>query len=307
MSVFTTVSQPELEQFLQHYNVGQLVEFKGISEGIENTNYFVTTTTGRFVLTLFETLSPYDIPWYLELMSHLNQSGVPTAAPVADTDGCYLLVLCGKPAALVERISGAENLEPGVAHCRALGEAMGKMHIAGQSFAEENRANGRDLTWCKQSVQRVMQHLSASDTQLAIDEIAFQEQNPRSELPQGVIHADLFRDNALMDGNNVAGIIDFYFACHDALLYDLAIAVNDWCMGEESHVSEERMKALMAAYCDERPFTAEEQAAWPQMLRAAALRFWLSRLIDMHFPREGELTYVKDPDVFKNILLAHRA
>lgn len=309
MSVFTTVSQTELEFFLTHYNVGELREFRGISEGIENTNYFVTTMHNglerRFVLTLFETLVAEDIPWYLELMRHLNDSGVPSAAPIADKSGCLLLPLCGKPATLVQRLGGGENLDPEVPHCQSLGLALGQMHVAGLSFTEEQRRNGRDLQWCKDTLQKVMSHISAEDAQLVLAEISFQERMPRSELPQGVVHADLFRDNALMDGEQVAGIIDFYFACHDALLYDVAIAVNDWCMGADSTLDTEKTAAFLTGYQSQREISEEEKAAWSQMLRAGALRFWLSRLFDMHYPREGDMTYVKDPNVFKNILLQH--
>jgi homoserine kinase type II len=304
MSVYTIVSQPELEGFLGHYDLGELIDFQGISAGIENTNYFVTTTRQQLVLTLFEQHSAAEMGYFLDLMAFLAEHQVPSAHPIADRHGHYLRELNGKPAALVMRLNGAGIEQPNLAQCHAIGQALAALHRAGQSFPGQ-RTNDRGPRWWHQTRNALFEHLSGDDQQLLDQELAYQDRFRLAELPRGVIHADLFRDNALFEGDTLTGIIDFYYACNDALLYDVAVTVNDWCSLADGGIDEAKLRALLGAYHRTRPFSAEESEAWPVMLRAAALRFWLSRLRDLHFPREGELTHTKDPQVFRNILL-HR-
>jgi homoserine kinase type II len=304
MSVYTRVEPHELEEFLRTYSLGELVEFSGISAGIENTNYFVTSTRGEYVLTLFETMSSNELLYFLELMAFLAEHGVPSAHPVADNQQQYLRTLNGKPAALVQRLSGANVLHPTAAQCRAVGAALGHMHTVGLEFSGR-RVNERGPSWRQMTAQKLLPCLNAEDSALLSLEMTFQAQLRMYELPRGVIHADLFRDNALFVGDTLTGIIDFYYACNDTLLYDLAITVNDWCSRPDGHLDNSNLHTLLSSYQQQRTFQAHEYAAWPAMLRAAALRFWLSRLQDMHFPRKGEMTHIKDPDVFKRILL-HR-
>ena len=301
MSVYTKVERHELEAFLRHYSLGELVEYQGISAGIENTNYFVTTDHGRYVLTLFEALSMDELPYFLDLMAHLAEHQVPSAHPEADDEGHYLRTLNGKPAALVLRLEGKSVENPNPAQCAALGQALGHLHVVGQHF-DGYRENQRGPHWWVTTAEQVLPRLSEEDAELLKKEITEQKQHRHDKLPRGVIHADLFRDNALFVGNKLTGIIDFYYACNDVLLYDVAVAVNDWCSDENGHFDAPRLEAFLDAYRQERQFTDDEQTAWPVMLRAAALRFWLSRLYDMHFPREGEITHIKDPLVFRRIL-----
>ena len=302
MSVYTTIERDELEDFLQHYPVGKLKQFEGISAGIENTNYFVDTDKNRFVLTIFEALSKDELPYFLDLMAHLAEHEVPSAHPEADNQGHYLRELKGKPAALVQRLTGRSIEQPTPIQCAALGKALGHLHVVGQSFTG-NRNNERGPHWWHETASAVMPHLSNDEQQLLKNELDFQKQHAHDELPRGVIHADLFRDNALFDGDQLTGIIDFYYACNDVLLYDVAVTVNDWCGNENGSLDKARVDTLLDAYQQERPLTKQEQQAWPVMLRAAALRFWLSRLQDKHFPREGEITHIKDPDAFRRILI----
>lgn len=304
MSVYTRVERPALEAFLNDFDAGALVDYSGISAGIENTNYFVTTTNGRFVLTLFEQLGTDELPFFLELMAHLAEHGVPTAHPLADRQGRYLGELCGKPAALVQRLTGGSVEHPDAAQCAAIGAALARLHLAGQSFPLE-RANPRGPHWWREAVDRVHDRLGPDEARRLDEEIAFQFAHRHDALPRGVIHADLFRDNALFEGERLTGIIDLYYACTDALLYDVAVTVNDWCANEARELDPARTRALLEAYAGVRPFTPAEHASWPAMLRAAALRFWLSRLVDLHFPREGELTHTKDPDAFGRLLATH--
>jgi homoserine kinase type II len=301
MSVFTTVTADELRHWLQDYPVGNLIDLQGISAGIENTNYFVTTSGGRYVLTLFEKLTPQELPYYLNLMAHLAERGVPSAHPVASHAGQYLGALNGKPAALVARLEGRDVTAPTATQCAAVGAALARLHLAGQSYPA-TMDNPRGPKWWKATLPEILPFVPAAEAALLNEEVRFQGLYRFSDLPRGAIHADLFRDNVLFTGDTVAGVIDFYFACTDALLYDVAIAVNDWCVDGDGQLDTARTRAFLDAYAAVRPYTPIERGAWPVMLRAGALRFWVSRLYDFHLPRAGELTHAKDPGHFRRIL-----
>lgn len=305
MSVYTRIEQGELAEFLRAYAQGELVEFAGIKDGIENTNYFVSTRSGQFVLTLFETLGARELPYFLDLMAFLAHHGVPCPSPIADNQGRYLSSLRDKPAALVRRLSGANVPEPNAAQCRAVGGALGHLHRVGQAFAGR-RDNDRGPAWWRATAQKVLPHLNKEDAALLVAELHFQATHCLDRLPHGVIHADLFRDNVLFEGDTLTGMIDFYYACNDVLLYDLAVTVNDWCSRRDGTLGTANLEHLLSAYQEQRPLQSYEREAWPVMLRAASLRFWLSRLHDLHFPRRGEITHIKDPEVFKRILSQHQ-
>ncbi|MBU1214021.1 MAG: homoserine kinase [Gammaproteobacteria bacterium] len=306
MAVFTSVSEADITHWLAHYSLGTLQELQGIPAGIENTNYFVTTGNGRFVLTLFEKLTADELPFYLNLMSHLARHGIPCPAPVADRDNQFLGELNGKPACIVSRLSGKSVTQPSVAQCAAVGAMLGQMHIAGQSFGEPME-NPRGAAWRKSAAQQVARFLPPESAQLLADEVALHAARDTGPLPRGVIHADLFRDNVLMEDSRVGGLIDFYFACTDVLLYDVAITLNDWSMQADGHLDIARAGEFLQAYHAVRPFTADEAIAWPMTLRLAALRFWISRLYDLHLPRDGEMVNAHDPAVFERILRNHIA
>jgi len=303
MSVYTSVSQPELEEFLQNYDLGDLVSFQGITAGIENTNYFVDTTQDQYVLTLFEILKTDELPFYLELMAFLNEHNVPSAHPIADKTLNYVHELNGKPATLMQRLQGHSILEPDVHHCGAIGLALAKLHVAGDTFTF-HQGNFRGAEWRNKTGHRLLQILDADDAEILNCELVIQEKQNYQILPQGVIHADLFRDNVLFYDDQLSGMLDFYNACNDSLLYDVAITVNDWCVDLDGVLDFERAQSLCKAYSSIRLLTAAENEAWPMMLRLAALRFWLSRLWDSHFPKAGEMTFQKNPNEFKQILLA---
>ena len=305
MSVYTTVSASELEAFLSRYPVGALRHFEGISEGIENTNYFVDTEAGRYVLTIFEQHRFDELPYFLNIMAFMAEHDIPTAHPVADREGNYLNRLHDKPAALVERLNGRGVERPTVQQCAVMGETLARFHLAGREF-DGYRANDRDLNWARQTFAEIASHLDKETRALIEDELAWQARQDWAHLPQGVIHADLFTDNALFNGEALAGIIDLYYACNAPWLYDLAVMVNDWARTEDHAYDLARVRAIMQAYQAVRPLTALEQVEWPAAQRMAALRFWLSRLKDKVLPRAGELTTIKDPDVFRAVLLHHR-
>lgn len=304
MSVYTTVSEAELTVWLNDYSLGELQELQGIASGIENTNYFVTTSNGRFVLTLFEKLRADELPFYLNLMAHLARHGIPCPAPMANRHNQFLGVLKTKPACIVSRLSGKSTTAPTLAHCAAMGAMLGQMHIAGQSFSQI-MPNPRGGAWRMATAPQVRPFINAGQAALLDSEIALHAQRNYSILPQGLIHADLFRDNVLLEGERVGGLIDFYFACTDALLYDVAITVNDWCMRPDGILDTTQAQTFLRAYHTVRPLQDSEHQAWPLMLRQAALRFWLSRLFDKYLPRDGELIHAHDPAHFERILKNH--
>lgn len=304
MAVFTRVTEADITAWLNNYSLGTLLELQGIPAGIENTNYFVTTSNGRFVLTLFEILTADELPFYLNLMAHLARHGIPCPSPVADKHNSFLGSLNGKPACIVSRLSGKSVTLPSAAQCSSVGAMLGQMHSAGLSFGDV-MPNPRGTMWRSTAAQQVRQFLTIQDASLLDAEVAYHTHHTLEDLPRGVVHADLFRDNVLMEGDSVGGLIDFYFACNDCLLYDVAITVNDWCMTPEGKLDEVRTQAFIRAYHAARPFTAQEAASWPIALRVAALRFWISRLFDLHLPRNGEIVHAHNPEQFKHILQNH--
>ena len=309
MSVYTPVSEAELSQWLGVYSVGGLVAFEPIQAGIENTNYFVTTTQGRYVLTLFERLPAEELPFYVNLMAHLARHGIPCPAPIADLSDQFLQRLKGKPAALVTRLPGRSIERPGAAECGELGALLARMHLAARSYAGYLE-NPRGPRWWRFAAREVAPFLDAAGQDLLERELAFQAEHRFPDLPRGPVHADLFRDNALFEAGRVSGVIDFYFAGVDTFLYDVAVCVNDWCLRDPAagpQLDAERTGRLLGAYHAVRPFEDREQAAWPVVLRAAALRFWLSRLHDFHRPRPGMLVHAHDPEHFRRILEARIA
>jgi len=305
VSVYTHVSATELSAWLANYSVGRLVASEPIKAGIENSNYFVTTTQGRYVLTLFERLPAGELPFYLGLMAHLARHGIPCPAPIADLSDRYLQSLKGKPAALVTRLGGASIERPGAAACAELGALLARLHLAARSYGAYLE-NPRGPRWWRVAAQDLRPFVKQDQYELLESEIAFQSQHRFPDLPRGPVHADLFRDNALFEDGRISGVIDFYFAGVDCLLYDLAVCANDWCLVDperDAALHPGRGRALLDAYHAVRPLTALERDAWPAMLRAAALRFWLSRLHDFHLPRPGMLVHAHDPEHFRRILV----
>ena len=304
MSVFTTVTQDQLSIWLKGYSIGTLIDLQGISSGIENTNYFVTTSHGKYILTLFEKLSFSELPYYLNLMVHLSSHGIPCPSPIKNLENRFLGGLNDKPASLVTYLPGSQIEYPVPDQCAHVGALLANMHLSALSFPEKMN-NPRGPKWRESIAPELIPLLPLEDATLLQKELQFQSMCQFKDLPQGVIHADLFRDNILFNNDTVGGVIDFYFACNDALLYDLAIAANDWCMTADGKLNDANLLSLLRAYHYIRPLTSDEKNIWPIMLRAAALRFWISRLYDFHLPREGEITHAKNPAHFRQILQEH--
>ena len=306
MAVFTRVSEAEARAWLRSYTIGTLVRLEGIASGIENSNYFVTTTHGEFVLTLFEKLGHAELPYYLNLMAHLGRHGIPCPLPIETIAGSALSTLNGKPACIVTRLPGRPVDAPRAVECREVGEMLAEMHVAGATYAA-HMDNWRGLAWWERFVPQVVPHLPADEAALARNELAFQRAQDFTGLARGVIHGDLFRDNVLFDTGRIKGVIDFYFACDDALLFDLAVTANDWCVSADAALDMARAAALLAAYHEVRPLAAAERAALPAMLRAAAFRSWLGRLGYRYFPQAGEMTHTKDHGHFRRLIEHHIA
>ncbi|MFP3585529.1 homoserine kinase [Paraburkholderia sp. SIMBA_055] len=314
MAVFTAVTESQLAEWMRHYDLGDVVEFRGITSGIENSNFFLTTTRGEYVLTIFEKLTAGQLPFYLNLMRHLAAHRVPVPDPMPREDGSLFGMLHGKPAAIVTKLEGAPELAPGVEHCIEVGQMLARMHLAGRDYSGY-QPNLRSLPWWKETVPTIVPFLEGEQRELLSSELAYQEaffaSADYAALPEGPCHADLFRDNAMFahaapdTGHEVrlGGFFDFYFAGCDKWLFDVAVTVNDWCVdlatGKLDHA---RAEAMLRAYQTVRPFTVEENRHWGDMLRAGAYRFWVSRLYDFYLPRAAELLKPHDPCHFERIL-----
>ena len=317
MAVFTPVPEASLRALLTRFDLGELTGFEGIASGIENTNYFVDTTQGRFVLTLFEKLTAEQLPFYLGLMRHLADRGVACPKPMADRENKMLQVCESRPASLATRLAGQWQPDPTPAHCTILGAAIAKAHAAVSDY-NGNQPNLRGLSWWQQTVPQLLPHVSREQAMLLEDELgaqlAFSKTSLAQGLPRGAVHADIFRDNVLFEetptGPRLGGFIDYYFAGVDQFIFDLAVAANDWCIrfsgADNGELETEKLDALMHGYGSVRKLSAQEQAAWPMALRAAAFRFWVSRLYDWHLPRSATMLTPKDPTHFERLLKSRR-
>jgi homoserine kinase type II len=314
MAVYTEVAFAEAAALLHALELGDLTDLQGIKGGIENTNYFVTSerdgATLQHVLTVFERLGFEQLPFYLHLMKHLAGKGIPVPDPATTPSGEILHTLQGKPAAVVNRLRGHSELVPTQAHCQAVGDMLARMHLAGRDFAL-TQPNLRGMGWWNETVPVVLPFLEAGQASLIRAELAYQNHVAASPayaaLPRGPIHADLFRDNVMFEDGALTGFFDFYFAGCDSFLFDLAVCLNDWCVhhgnGEADGAPDAaRAQALLQAYEAVRPLSAAERSLLPAMLRAGALRFWISRLWDLHLPREAAMLQAHDPSHFERVL-----
>ena len=317
MAVYTQLNLEEVAVwFKNQFSLGDVVSLKGISSGIENSNFFLTALQGNvqteYVLTIFERLSAQELPYYLELMQHLSKHGIKVPAPFLNKKQDLVLDLKNKPGALVSKLEGASVMAPTPEHCHEVGMMLAKMHLAGASF-KKNQPNLRSLPWWQETVPQILPFLDQAQKNLLSEELQVQTEFFHSttyqDLPQGPSHCDLFRDNVLFKDASagsypeLSGFFDFYFAGTDKWLFDICVTVNDWCIEHSSGAFKpDLISAFLHAYQEIRPFTDEEEIAWPFMQRAAALRFWISRLWDLHLPREAALLTPHDPKHFERIL-----
>ena len=308
MAVFTPVTEEQAALLMSQLGLGELTDLRGIEGGIENTNYFATTDLGEYVLTLFERLNQEQLPFYLFLMKHLAEKGIPVPNPAANQDGDILHTLCDKPAAVVNRLLGKSQLAPDAAHCAEVGAMLARMHLAGEDY-NRSQPNLRGLAWWNDTVPVVLPFLDESQARLLQSELAYQNHIAQGAayqaLPKGPVHADLFRDNVMFEGEKLTGFFDFYFAGNDTWLFDLSVCMNDWCIDLNSgEHAPDRALAMLNAYQEVRPLRPAERQLLPAMLRAGALRFWISRLWDFYLPRDAAMLKPHDPTHFERVLRA---
>ncbi len=306
MSVFTPLQRDELEAFLAPYGLGRLRDFEGIAAGSENSNFFVSLERGEYVLTLIERGPSQDLPFFIELLDVLHRAGLPVPYALRTDGGDALRSLAEKPALLQPRLPGKHVTAPNPHHCAEVGRLLARLHLATREQILERRSD-RGLSWMQQEGPSLALSLGEDELPLLRDGLAeIAELKPKIlALPRANLHADLFRDNVLFDGNHLTGVIDFYNACSGPMLYDLAIAVNDWCSHPNGELDEERSQALLAAYSSLRRFTPAEAELWRPMLRVACVRFWLSRLIAAQ-RFAGQSVLIKNPDEFSRLLAARQ-
>lgn len=302
MSVFTTVEPAQIEQFLKRYELGNIRSFSPIAAGITNTNYYLDTESGRYVLTLYEHHSDDELDYILGLQRHLAEKSVACPAPVRDRRGDNYSSLNNRPAAINQRMPGEVEAKPGDSHCSQIGAELARFHLAGQDFGNI-RPNPRGVEWLLAAGDMLEADLSPQDQLLVTTTVGSIRTFDHASLTQGAIHADLFHDNALFVDGALGGVIDFDYACYDSLVLDIAIVLNDWCIDARGNLDGQLVSAVLDSYQQYRKLDQAEIKAMPLMLRVAALRFWLSRLYDKIYPLSGEMTFVKDPQAFRNLLL----
>lgn len=303
MSVFTPLARPELETFLAPYGLGRLLDFQGIAAGSENTNFFISLEQGEFVLTLVERGPVQEMPFFIDLLDVLHEADLPVPYALRTIDGVALRELKGKPALLQPRLAGKHIKVANAQHCSQVGELQAHLHLATQGEHMIKRKTDRGLDWMLEEGIALLSHLSDAPRALlqkALDEITARKDKILA-LPRANIHADLFRDNAMFEGTHLTGLIDFYNACSGPMLYDVAIALNDWCSDDDGLIDGPRARAFLGAYAALRPFTAAEAELWPTMLRVACVRFWLSRLIAAE-QFAGQDVLIHDPQEFEQRL-----
>jgi homoserine kinase type II len=306
MAVYTEVSDAELEAFLQDYDIGQAESFKGIAEGVENTNYVLTTTRGQYMVTLYEKrVDPADLPFFLGLMDHLAGRGITCPRPVHGRDGQALRTLAGRPAAITSFLQGMWPRRMTVKHCGPVGEALAALHLAGRDFALR-RPNALSVSGWRPLFEGSRRHIDAALENELVAELDFFETRWPIGLPAGVIHADLFNDNVFFLNERLSGLIDFYFACNDFLAYDVAICLNAWCFEPDNAFNATKARALLQGYDKVRTLDGDERRALPILARGSALRFMLTRLYDwVHTPADA-LVKRKDPNEYLAKLRFHR-
>ena len=303
MSVYTRLTKEELEQLLSHYEIGNFIDIEGISEGITNSNYYLTTSKNKYILTIFEEPS-LNLNYAIELMDILADKKIPCPTPIRTKKGEQVINLIGKPISIFTLLPGKTitNIIPSVNMCKQIGETLAKLHMHSKEHKKYDLGL-RDNSWFIRTAEKLNPVLNINDIHLIDKEILNQQDCLNKNLPEGVIHSDLFRDNAMFIGEELTGVIDFYYACNGYYLYDLAIITNDWCLKDNREIDFVRQDALIKSYNKIRKIEPIEKVMWSKVLRHAALRFWLSRLHDKHYPTDGEITRVLDPNEFKLILI----
>jgi len=305
LSVYTALNHAQIESFISAYKLKPLISYAGITAGIENTNYLLKTAQGDYVLTLYEQFNVDEISPYLSLLKQLGRHEKYYPSPLTDIRQKHLNILQNKPATLFKCLPGKSVEQATLLQCQLVASSLAKFHCTSPSL-DFNNKNPRNFDWIQATALQLTSQLSAADSILLADELNYQLKYTTQHLTQGIIHADLFKDNVLFVENRLTGLLDFYAACFDYFLLDIAITLNDWCVDQQGVFIRKQQEAFMQAYKHVRDISKQEEKLLPLLLRRACLRFWLSRLQHKFNPRAGEITQEKDPDFFKNLLLQHR-
>ena len=302
MSVYTKITKDALSDHLENYSIGQLVDLEGISDGIENTNYLLTTTRNKYIFTIFENINNNIAEKYLNFMNHLHGQKFKCALVESTNTKQLCISISNKPSAIIQKLDGKSISETNESHCESVGELLSEFHQKSSNF-KPMLINLRDLTWKIETIKKLNGLISKKQADIINESLKLDRLLSEKKLPIGKIHADLFRDNVLFNNNIISGMIDFYYSCDDILLYDIAVAVNDWCTASDGSINKRKLKKLLIGYEKNRKIEDMERECFPFALASAGLRFYLSRLHDLNFPKIGEMTHIKDPSFFENILL----
>ena len=302
MAVYTSINASDLSEWFKKFKFKDFVDFKGISSGVTNSNFLIFMHHSNYILTIFEHNSIEELPFYVDLMTYLSKENFLCPRPIENNSGQALAILKEKPALMVSFLDGTEIAIRDSKSCYSVGKYLAKLHLVTNNFPQSNK-NTRGLNWMSDMYLNLKKYLSLEDQKIIELEINYHKKIDKVELPEGIIHGDLFRDNVLFLNDKVSGFIDFYYACNDRFIYDIAIAMNDWCIDEDGKINNLMYLEFIKGYQSERELTDNEQKYLNEALRLAALRFWLSRLDDFHNMKEGEITTTKDPNHFKDILI----
>ena len=306
MAVYTSINSSDLNDWIEKFNFKDLVNFKGISSGVTNSNYLIQTAHSNYILTIFEHNNIEELPFYIDLMTYLAKENFLCPRPIENKNGQALGLLKEKPALMVSFLDGKEKAIRSPKSCYLVGQYLAKLHLTANNFPQLNK-NTRGLDWVSDMYLNLKKYLSLEDQGILELEINYHKEMDKVELPEGIIHGDLFKDNVLFLNDKVSGFIDFYYACNEKFIYDIAIAINDWCIDQDGQINKSMFLEFIKGYRSERKLTDNEQEYLNVSLRLAALRFWLSRLEDFYNAKEGEITSIKDPKHFKDILLDRQA
>ena len=306
MAVYTSINSSDLNDWIEKFNFKDLVNFKGISSGVTNSNYLIQMAHSNYILTIFEHNNIEELPFYIDLMTYLAKENFLCPRPIENKNGQALGLLKEKPALMVSFLDGKEKVIRSPKSCYLVGQYLAKLHLTANNFPQLNK-NTRGLDWVSDMYLNLKKYLSLEDQGILELEINYHKEMDKVELPEGIIHGDLFRDNVLFLNDKVSGFIDFYYACNEKFIYDIAIAINDWCIDQDGQINKSMFLEFIKGYRSERKLTDNEQEYLNVALRLAALRFWLSRLEDFYNAKEGEITSIKDPKHFKDILLDRQA
>ena len=306
MAVYTSINSDDLSNWMKEFNLEEPVNFKGISSGVTNSNYLITMPDSKCILTIFEHNHIEELPFYIDLMTYLAKENFLCPRPIENKNGQALGLLKEKPALMVSFLDGKEKVIRSPKSCYLVGQYLAKLHLTANNFPQLNK-NTRGLDWVSDMYLNLKKYLSLEDQGILELEINYHKEMDKVELPEGIIHGDLFRDNVLFLNDKISGFIDFYYACNEKFIYDIAIAINDWCIDQDGQINKSMFLEFIKGYRSERKLTDNEQEYLNVSLRLAALRFWLSRLEDFYNAKEGEITSIKDPKHFKDILLDRQA